>query len=269
MDITKIGKKEINRLILPHFPKLRKPKVQLWRIVKMILYKLKTGCQWRYLPVKMFCGREIISWQTVYYHFRKWAKMKLWETVFNKLLSVHKRLLDLSSIQLDGSHTIAKRGGQAVGYQHRKKAKTTNCLFLADNGGLILAMSTPVSGNHNDLYQIEKMTLKMFNDLDANTLKLDGLFLNADAGFDSHAFRNFCHGKGIITNFAVNKRNSKNTVNQYFMDDELYRNRFVIERSNAWIDSFKALLIRFETLQETWIALHYLAFCSLFINRLL
>ncbi|REC54973.1 IS5/IS1182 family transposase, partial [Chryseobacterium piscium] len=36
-----------------------------------------------------------------------------------------------------------------------------------------------------------------------------------------------------------------------------------IEKANAWLDSFKALLVRFETLNITWTNLHYLAslFC--------
>jgi hypothetical protein len=40
---------------------------------------------------------------------------------------------DLSSIQLDGSHTLAKNGGAAISYQGRKAGRTTNALFLADN----------------------------------------------------------------------------------------------------------------------------------------
>jgi hypothetical protein len=45
--------------------------------------------------------------------------------------------LDMSSVQLDGSHTPAKRGGEAVAYQHRKKSKTTNALFLTDKKGFL------------------------------------------------------------------------------------------------------------------------------------
>jgi transposase len=267
MEIAKISKRKINAIIGENFPqttKGRKPKVSLWRIVKMILYRLKTGCQWRNLPVKLYTGRVLISWQTVYYHFNKWAKEELWQKVFTRLIAENKQQLDLSNAQLDGSQTVAKRGGEAVGYQGRKKAKTTNCLFFVDKNGQILAMSEPIAGNHNDLYEIEKTTGKIFADLQAAGVSLDGLFLNADAGFDSEYFRNFCQNKGIIPNFDFNKRNAQNIDNQPFKDELLYKNRFVIERSNAWIDSFKALLVRFETRAHTWVALHYLAFVFLF-----
>ena len=39
--------------------------------------------------------------------------------------------------------------------------------------------------------------------------------------------------------------------NQPLKDDELYKERFSVERTNAWIDAFKALLVRFETKSHT------------------
>ncbi len=35
-------------------------------------------------------------------------------------------------------------------------------------------------------------------------------------------------------------------------------NRFVVERANAWIDSFKTLLVSFTVKAQNWIALHYI-----------
>ena len=40
----------------------------LREIVNAILYRLKTGCQWRNLP------HDLPPWKTVYYHFRRWEK---------------------------------------------------------------------------------------------------------------------------------------------------------------------------------------------------
>lgn len=36
---------------------VRKTKVPLWRIVKVIVYRLKIGYQWRESPVRVFCDR--------------------------------------------------------------------------------------------------------------------------------------------------------------------------------------------------------------------
>ena len=44
--------------------------------------------------------------------------------------------MDLSSIQFDGTHTPAKRGGESVAYQGRKKNETTNTLIITDSQGI-------------------------------------------------------------------------------------------------------------------------------------
>lgn len=266
---VKLSKKFITENLLPHLSQSglgRKPKVQLWRIIKGIIYRVKTGCQWRELPIPVFSSRILIRWNTVYYHFNKWSKDGSWKCMWERLLELNKRYLDMSSVQLDGSHTPAKRGGAEVGYQNRKKSKTTNALFLTDRQGLPLSVSEPMAGNHNDLFEIESVFEKMLLDLSASNIETDGLFLNADAGFDSEGFRKACSANGIIANIDFNKRNSKNTDHQPLLDEELYKERFSVERTNAWIDAFKALLVRFETLKETWIGMHYIVFALILLR---
>lgn len=265
-----LPKKFITNHLLVHLVpqgKERKTKVPLWRIVKAIIYRLKTGCQWRELPVAMFCNKVLISWQTVYYYFNKWSDANLWKRSWNQLLASNKSHLDLSSIQLDGSHTPTKRGGQQVGYQGRKKSKTTNALFLTDKNGLPIAMSRPLAGNHNDLFDIKNVFQKMIEDIQDAGIDPDGLFMNADAGFDSTGLRELCEAYGIIANIDFNKRNSKTADYEYLLDDELYKERFSVERTNAWIDAFKSLLVRFETKANNWASLHYLACCLILLRK--
>lgn len=97
-------------------------------------------------------------------------------------------------------------------------------------------------------------------------ISANGLFLNADAGFDGQALRKVCWSKDIIANIDFNKRNTKNIDNQPLLDDLLYKERFSVERTNAWIDAFKALMVRFETKAQTWLSLHYLAFALIIIR---
>jgi len=107
----------------------RKLSVGLWRIVKAILYKLKTGIQWKHLPMRQFFGFTRYSWQSVYYHFNKWSQSGVWQQCYMNLLKSYRRKLDMSVVNLDGTHTPAKRGGEAVGYQGRKKTKRVICSF--------------------------------------------------------------------------------------------------------------------------------------------
>ncbi len=150
---------------LPRHEKGRKIRVKKWRVVRAILYKLKTGIQWCHLPMREFFGFIRYSWESVYYHFNRWCKLEVWSTMYRKLPSENRQYLDLSSINLDGSHSPAKRGGQEVGYQGRKKSKTTNMLILTDNQGVPIGWSDPISGEHNDSYELEKTACEIFNQI--------------------------------------------------------------------------------------------------------
>ena len=106
----------------------------------------------------------------------------------------------MSSVDLDGSHTPAIRGGEEVGYQGRKKRKTTNALYLTDRKGLPLAMSVPKSGEHHDTHNIVAVMQNMMEDMAKANIRTDGLFLNADAGFDCAALRSVLKSYGIVSN---------------------------------------------------------------------
>lgn len=98
---------------------------------------------------------------------------------------------------------------------------------------------------------------------------MKGLFLNADAGFDSQELRNIGKQKEIEANIAVTPRNGACQSEQYqYFDEELYKCRTVIEHANAWMDSFKALLVRFEKKTTTWLALLLVAFSVRFLRKI-
>lgn len=240
-------------------------KVKDYQVVLAILYRLKTGCQWRELPMKQFFNKSY-KWQSVYYHFQKWSKDGSWERVWRLVLEKHKKLLDMSSIQLDGTHTPSKRGGQGVGYQGRKKCKTTNMLIITDSQGIPLACSEPIAGNHNDAFNLVENVDQMLQDIQSSSIATEGLFLNADAGFDTGEFRTSCFKNDIIDNIDINKRNGQERHTVF--DEKLYKKRFVIERTNAWLDAFKAILVRFETNKTHWKALNLLAFSVILIRQL-
>ncbi|WP_196888577.1 transposase, partial [Aureivirga sp. CE67] len=133
--------------------------------------------------------------------------------------------------------------------------------------GIPISMSKAISGCHNDLFEIENNIKNMLEDLHKSKIETKGLFLNADAGFDSENFRLFCFKNEIQANVAFNKRNNKMSDNEYFFDEELYKNRYKIERTNSWLDAFKAIIIRYEKLEKNWTSLHYIAFIIILFNK--
>lgn len=100
------------------------------------------------------------------------SKDDCWRKVWVNILSHNLKYLNLSSIEFDGSHTSAKNGGDAVGYQGRKSSNTTNALFVSDSQGIMLAMSTPQEGQHHDLFQIQTLFDEICNILKAAGINL-------------------------------------------------------------------------------------------------
>ena len=118
----------------------------------------------------------------------------------------HSRL-DMSPVQLDGFHTPPPK---EVGKQ-----------------GIALAVSEPIDGNHDDLFEIEIFSTKMLADMEQAQISTNGLFLNTDAGFDVEALRKTCWSKDIIANIDFNRRNTKNTDSKPLLDDLLYKERCI------------------------------------------
>lgn len=268
-----LSKDNIEKWILPFISSdkyISRTQVPVYQVVQLVFYKLKTGCQWRYIPLDSFFKEKKISWEGVYYHFRKWVKNGSWQKIWVYILKENKKILDLSSVQLDGSHTPAKRGGEKVAYQGRKSAKTTNMLYMCDNQGNMLACASPQSGNQNDLYEIKILFNELLDVLKMAEIEYKGLFMNADAGFDGNEFRDFCEEKEIEANIPTNKRNKKCTSEEtkyQFFDEVLYKRRILIEHANAWMDGYKTLLTRFETKTETWLAFIQMSFVVRFLNK--
>lgn len=254
-------------VIEPHLSKAKRgfvSKYSLQGIINCIIYRLKTGCQWRELPIKQYFDKEYPCWQTIYHHFNKWSKNNNFKYIWEEIVLKYGELFDLDVINLDGSQTLAKRGGEKVGYQRRKKGKTTNIIYLSDRNGLPISCSEPESGNHHDSYELLKSLNELWNQ-SINNLKRFPI-LNADSGFDSQVLKDFCENEKIILNVYVNVRNSKNKEIQKIKYKPIYKERFVVERLFSWLDSYKALLIRYETKASNWLQLHYLAFAIIFFK---
>jgi transposase len=255
-------KSTINKFIVKYLSKAKRgfiSKVPIWQIVNAILYKFKSGVQWALLPVKSLITKGQLKYGAIYHHFRKWTLDGSWQRAWQALLKQYRHLLDLSIALFDGTHTIAKRGGGKVSYQSRKRNKTTNTLWLVDRQGMVVSFVPPLSGKHNDIFAIEKHLEIIVAQLNKSAISVDGLFLNADAGFDSKAFRAACNRFGIIPNVPRNVRRTKHLGDDdTYFDDQMYEERFIIERSNAWMDFNRTFLIRFDTSIESWITWHYI-----------
>ena len=118
---VQLSEPEFTAFILPHLsmPK-RGPKCKLgyYRVFNFILWVLYTGMQWKCLPIPQDAqGKPAIHDTTVYKVFATWADDgSLWQACVASVrhLAAEKQL-DLSVLHGDGTNTVAKKGGMALG----------------------------------------------------------------------------------------------------------------------------------------------------------
>jgi transposase len=155
-------------------------------------------------------------------------------------------------------------------YQGRKKAKTSNILPLTDKKGFILASTTIIAGNHNDAFELKQTVTQLCKDLKKQHIAIKGAYFNADSAFDTKAARKVYFNYGLIPNIPENPRNRKQTKRgrKRLFNTVIYKHRFTAERTFAWIDKFKALLVRCERKGSYFFGLNCLAFALLNLQGL-
>ena len=206
--------------------------------------------------------KKEISWQAVYYHFQKWSADGSLARIWEQSLQTIQADLDVSHLNLDGSHVLAKKGGESVAYQQRKRAKTCNILPITDAQGYVLASTGIVAGNHHDAFDLKPHLQAVFRKLKRLGLTIAGAFFNADCAFDTLDARKVCFNHHLIPNICQNNRNRKTVKRgrKRLFNATIYQQRFTSERSFAWIDKFRALLIRFDHKDVNFLGAHHLVF---------
>jgi transposase len=261
---TNISKEQIENIILPFIPKNKRgfpSRFNPVSIVQCIIHKLKTGCQWSNIFADIEGVSYPFSYQTVFYFYKKWCKAGVWENIYLAILEAQKDKLDTEKLNLDGTHTLSKKGSESTAYQPRKRGRTSNILVLTDGKGIPIAIGPIVSGNHNDFFNVVPVFGRMIRTLKSCNICVENSILNADKGFDSKRFRRSIQRRKMLPNIKVNKRNRKKDkrgVKRYF-NQKVYNTRFVNERAFAWMDSFRTLQTRYDTSDISWINWHFIA----------
>ena len=93
-------------------------------------------------------------------------------------------------------------------------------------------------------------------------LDLRGAYLNLDGGFDSAHNRTCIFNAGMIPNIKENPRNRKTTKRgrKRLFNETIHALRMRVERTFAWEDKFKRLLLRFERIQQRHYGMKLMAY---------
>lgn len=221
-------------------------------------------------PRPRFRKKEI-SYSAVYLHFARWSRDGSFKRLWQHSIHTVGDALDLSELNLDGTHCLAKKGGESVAYQGRKKGKTCNLLPIMDKHGYVVASTGIIAGQHHDAFNLKVHLQTALREMKQLGLSIKDAYFNADMAFDTREARKTCFNYGLIPNIPENPRNRSQTKRgrKRLFNASVYTGRFSAERTFAWVDKFKRLLIRFERYDACFLGAHYLAFALINLRHVL
>ena len=266
---------EFHEFILPHLsmPK-RGPKCKLGyhRLFNLILWVLYTGMQWKGLPVpKDHHGTAEIHYTTVYKVFARWSDDGSLEHAFIASVAhlLEHNQLDLSVLHGDGTNTVAKKGGDGIGYSGHKHQKGEKVIAIIDNNGYVLAPLPVAPVNEADTVLLPEGLKALKRVAKLTGLGLKGSYLNLDGGFDSTSNRKAIFNAGMIPNIKENPRNRQRPKRgrKRWFNQAIHALRDRVERTFAWEDKFKRLLLRFEYHQRRHYGMKLMAYTLINLRR--
>ena len=220
-----------------------------------ILKVLRSGMRWRDLDRKNYPS-GVTHWRRLRFWELRFGLKNTWNSILQKLHNLKRLNLNVASI--DGSLVPSFNFLDTTGYSGKYKKTGTKMSVITDFLGtpfnLVFA-----SGNKHDM-PLAIPTI-------ANNSVGKPSMILADKGYDSDKLRHRLTKAGIGTNIPI--RNIKNRKKQENYNIPLGRMRFKIERTNAWIKSFRRLHFRFDYTLVSFKALTYLALIVVCIRKLI
>ena len=239
-----------------------RPAVPYRQIFDAIIHVLRTGCQWSTIPREKFGAAPT----TVHGRFRQWAKARLFEKIWKLMLEVYDDEIgiDWKWLSLDGCITKAPLGGEETGKSpvDRGKLGTKRSVLIDGRGAPISVVVT--SANTNDmtiaLQTIDEMGIER---PEKRVYRLHHICL--DKGYD---YRDVIAGL-LERDFILHVKKRGIKEEETKIGGRTYpARRWKVERTNAWHNKFRRLLVRWERVFEHYLAMVDLA-STLIIYRIL
>lgn len=164
---------------------------------------------------------------------------RVWRTLLTRLSYAQK--VDFSRAVIDGTLIPSSSFREHTGYSGKHHRTGTKVVSITDRTGLPLCLVV-APGNRHD-YPLAFPALKR---LKVGRRRRPGMLL-ADKGFDGTAFRRTLRHRGIRGNIPerqFQRRRKRGRPPQY--DQDLGRERYVVERTTAWFKSFRRVKFRYD-----------------------
>jgi len=203
-----------------------------------ILKVLRSGCRWRDLNVP-----GLPSGVTHWRRFRLWERQSrlwwVWRCLLTRLY--REKRIDLSRAAIDGTLVPSFSFQDKTGYSGKDQQTGTKILSVTDKEGIPLVVSLTSGNRHDTPFAIPIMRrLKVGQ-------RTRPRILLGDKGFDSAAVRRALRKRGIKTNIPerrFRRRRKRGRPPKY--DKNLGKQRYVVERTNGWLKSFRRVHFRYD-----------------------
>lgn len=205
-------------------------------------------------------------------HWRRlqfWKRRKKFRTLWELLLRLLKsnKLLNLTATNIDGSLVQSFAFKDKTGYSGKHHKTGVKISVIVEGNGIPLALVI-AKGNIVDIM----LAAKTIDNIRIAQAAVRGSLFNGDKGYDCLEFRIHASDFGLIPNIPkrdCTKGDNDNTFIYYLYDKLKGKSRFVVERTNAWVKSFKRLRFRFDYTANSFEAFLYLAIIVICVRRLL
>lgn len=160
-------------------------------------------------------------------------------------------------------HRRQKRGDD-IGYSGHKHQKGEKELTIVENHGFVIGPICIKPVNRNDSVILPETLTGLVTFTAEMDISLVGSALTLDSGFDSKENQNVIKASGLKPVIYPNRRNAKTPIviarKFRLCDRELYKERYKVERTFGWQDTYRRLVVSFDrkkTIRTGWRNLAY------------